>query len=133
MKKIIVIILLLVVSVTVNAQDKEAFKKDTEHLVQIVAKPAFKPVVEQFSGMVAADKKEAFIKELNKTFPELYANMAKIYMEEFTHQEIKDLLVFYETPTGSKMAERSTVLAQKGMAVGQSWGMKAQTLITQFQ
>jgi len=133
MRKVLLLAGFLVVIVTMNAQENEAFKKDTEHLVEIVAKPAFKPVVEQFSGMVAADKKEAFVKELNKTLPELYANMAKIYMEEFTHEEVKDLLTFYKTSTGSKMAKKSTVLAQKGMAVGQSWGMQAQTLMAQFQ
>ena len=133
MKKIILVILFLVVSITINAQDNEAFKKDTERLVEIVAGPAFKPVIEQFSGMVATDKKEEFLKELDKTFPALYVEMAKIYMEEFTHDEIKNLLDFYATPTGIKIAEKSVVLSQKGMAVGQSWGMKIQGLITQFQ
>ncbi len=133
MKIRILLILFLVISITINAQDNEAFKKDTERLVEIVAKPAFKSVIEQFSGMVAADKKEEFLKELDKTFPVLFKDMAKIYMEEFTHDEVNDLLIFYETPTGAKMAKKSGVLAQKGITVGQSWGMKIQTLIGKFQ
>ena len=80
-----------------------------------------------------ADKKEAFIKEINETFPELYTSMAKIYMEEFTHAEIKDLLAFYATPTGKKIADKSGVLSQKGMIAGQSWGMKIQALLGKYQ
>lgn len=133
MKKIIVLTVFLIVSVTINAQENESFIKDTERLVEIVSKPAFKPIIDQFSGLVAADKKEEFLKELDKTFPTLFKAMSKIYMEEFTHQEIKDILAFYATPTGKKMAEKSGILAQKGMAAGQAWGMEIQALISKFQ
>ena len=133
MKKIIVLVVFLIVSVTINAQDNEAFKKDTERLVEIISESAFKPVVEQFSGMVAADKKEEFLLELGKTFPSLYADMAKIYMEEFTHKEVKDLLTFYKTPTGIKMVEKTGVLSEKGRMAGQSWGEKIQVLIVKFK
>lgn len=132
MKKL-VLVLFIFTAVISNAQDKDSFTKDTEKLVETISKSAFTPYIDQFSAMVTADKKEAFIKEINETFPELYTSMAKIYMEEFTHAEIKDLLAFYATPTGKKIADKSGVLSQKGMIAGQSWGMKIQALLGKYQ
>ncbi len=133
MKKIVLVIAFVFTAVIVNAQEKDAYTKDTEKLVQIISESAFEPVIKQFSAMVAEDKKEAFVKDLNATFPELYAAMAKIYKDEFTHTEIKDILAFYATPTGAKLASKTGVLSQKGMAAGQEWGMKIQALIGKHQ
>ncbi|HFS67820.1 MAG TPA: DUF2059 domain-containing protein [Flavobacteriia bacterium] len=133
MKKIILVAFLVVISLTTVAQDKDQFTKDTETLMEIMIKPSFKPVIAQFSAMVTDDKKEAFTKEVEATMPELYENMAIIYMKEFSHDEIKELLKFYATPLGKKMAEKSIDLAQKGAMAGQNWGMKIQGLLGKYQ
>ena len=133
MKKIILVAFVALFSFTVNAQDKDQFTKDTEKLMVILMKPSFKPVIKQFSSMVSDDKKEAFKKDVEATMPELYSKMAKLYMEEFTHDEIKELLKFYATPVGKKMAEKSGDMSQKGMMIGQSWGMKIQGLLGKYQ
>jgi len=133
MKKMILIIAFVFTGVMVNAQEKDSFTKDTEKLVQVISETAFEPVIKQFSAMVKEDKKEVFEKEVKATFPELYAAMAKIYKEEFTHAEVKDILAFYATPTGAKLASKTGVLSQKGMAAGQEWGMKIQALMAKHQ
>ena len=133
MKKVILVVLFVFTAVIVNAQEKDAFTVDAEKLVEVISKSAFEPVIEQFKGMVAAEKQEAFVKEVEGTFPELFTAIAKIYMEEFTHAEIKDILDFYATPTGKKLANKTGVLSQKGMIAGQSWGMKVQALLGKYQ
>jgi hypothetical protein len=45
-------------------------------------------------------------------------DMAKIYVEEFTLQELKDLTAFYKTPTGQKAALRLPELMNKGADLG---------------
>jgi uncharacterized protein len=45
-------------------------------------------------------------------------DMAKIYVEEFTLQELKDLTAFYKTPTGQKAALRVPQLMNKGADLG---------------
>lgn len=132
MKNLVLALLFLCVSFGVKAQD-DAFSKDTQNLVEIVSKEAFKPIVQQFSAMVAEDKKAAFTEELNATFPDLYASMAEIYMAEFTHDEIKELLKFYSTPVGKKIADKTSILSQKGMVAGQAWGMKVQEIISKYK
>lgn len=131
MKQIIIGFIFLFIGI-VNAQEKTAFEKDAYQLVALISKPVFEPIVAQFSTMVAADKKEAFTKEINETLPELYSSLAKIYVQEYTHEEIKQLITFYETPLGQKVAKNSTRLAQKGMGIGQNWGMKVQGILGKY-
>ncbi|MDH5748595.1 MAG: DUF2059 domain-containing protein [Rhodospirillales bacterium] len=50
--------------------------------------------------------------------------MIPLYDKAFSHQEIKDMIVFYETPTGRKLNKILPDLAQAGMALGQQWGGK---------
>ncbi len=131
-KKTILILVVALFTLSINAQDDD-FAQDAQKLVETVSKSAFDPVIDQFSTMVPEDKKEAFIKEIKATFPSLYKEMAKIYMEEFTHEEVKSILAFYATPTGKKLADKTGVLSQKGMAAGQSWGMELAEIMKKYQ
>lgn len=54
-------------------------------------------------------------------------DMAKIYAAEFSEAEIKELTTFYQTPLGKKMIEKSPILMQKGMLLGQQMVMTHQT------
>jgi uncharacterized protein len=44
------------------------------------------------------------------------------YSDHFTHAEIKDLIRFYDTPTGKKTIREMPSLLQQCMAAGQKWG-----------
>lgn len=134
MKKVMLLVAFVCVSITINAQEEvDAFAADTQKLVRIVSESAFAPVLDQFSSMVAEDKKEALVADIKATFPDLYAAIAVIYMEEFSHNEIKEILAFYQTPIGKKLAAKTGDLSQKGMAAGQSWGMKLQGILQKYQ
>jgi hypothetical protein len=51
------------------------------------------------------------------------AEMASaIWSKHFTQQEIRDLISFYETPTGQKVAREMPVIQQEMLAAGQKWG-----------
>lgn len=62
----------------------------------------------QIQGAGAKEKLDTYVKFINKESNELsktYTNLVipQIYSEHFTPNEIKDLIVFYETPTGKKL------------------------------
>jgi len=44
------------------------------------------------------------------------------YDKYYTHEEIKQLIAFYETPLGKRVVEITPLLTQDTMAVGQKWG-----------
>jgi hypothetical protein len=48
--------------------------------------------------------------------------MIAIYDKHFTHQDIRDLLSFYQTPIGKKAILVLPQVANEGMLTGQRWG-----------
>jgi uncharacterized protein len=67
---------------------------------------------------------------LNSEFSSLMNTMIKIYDDNFSHSEIKDLTTFYRTPTGRKTVALMPSIMQKSLSAGQSWSKK---LIPKFQ
>ena len=53
---------------------------------------------------------------------ELLLACVPVYNKYFTHDEIKQLLLFYESPLGKRMIEIAPLLSQETMAIGQKWG-----------
>lgn len=131
MKKILLTIALVFFAQLSFAQD--AFKMDVLNLIQKSgAAGPMKSAKDQIMTAVPEDKKAVFSKEFDATLPSLYDKMAKVYMETYTHQDIKDMLKFYESPIGKKMAEKSGELATKSMAAGQEWGMELQSVMIKY-
>jgi hypothetical protein len=52
----------------------------------------------------------------------LMSRMVPIYAKYFTHEEIKELIRFYDTAIGKKTIEVMPALMQEGMMIGQIWG-----------
>ena len=46
------------------------------------------------------------------------------YNKHYSHDEIKQLIQFYETPLGRKVVEVTPLLTQETMIIGQNWGEK---------
>lgn len=131
MKKIVLTIALILVAQLSFAQD--AFKADALKLIQNSgAAGPMKSAKEQVMASIPQDKQAVFSKEFDATLPSLYDKMAKVYMEIYTHQDIKDMLKFYDSPVGKKMAERSGDLMTKSMAAGQEWGMELQGIMMKY-
>jgi len=86
-------------------------------------------VLNQFSAQISEDKQDKF-KEIMKTFFAKYCSweiikpaICKMYAEQFTESEMKQLTTFYKTPLGIKLSRAQPVLLQKGMALGQQMVM----------
>jgi uncharacterized protein len=47
-----------------------------------------------------------------------------VYSKYYTHDEIKQLIIFYESPLGKRMIEVTPLLTQETMSIGQKWGEK---------
>jgi hypothetical protein len=53
---------------------------------------------------------------------EIGDGMAKIYANQFTEQELKDLVVFYKSPLGQKLLSTEPKAIQLSMAYMNKWG-----------
>ena len=69
---------------------------------------------------------EDFLDELMKeiNYQELTDIYIPIYNKHYTHQEILDLIKFYESPTGKKMLEKSPAVVAESINIGMEWGQK---------
>ncbi|WP_346883523.1 DUF2059 domain-containing protein [uncultured Algibacter sp.] len=122
------------VSIQATAQDNSEFKKETVEFLHLTgAGAAFENAIDQIGGLVPEEKKADYRKEANGTLVGLYDKMADLYMTEFTQDEVKELVKFYNTDLGKKLAEKQLGLTQKAMMLGQSWGMEVQTVAQKYK
>ena len=132
MKKILLACMLMVVFAA-QAQDNSDFKKETVEFIKITgAAAAFENAIAQIRAGVSEENKEAYTQEANGTLVGLYDKMAELYMEEFTQAEIRELVAFYNTDLGKKLAEKQVGLSQKAMMFGQSWGMEVSAIAQKY-
>lgn len=110
----------------------EEFKADTIKLMKLTSATIFMDLIYQMQAGVPDANKEAFAEEAEGTTKGLMDKIAEIYMQEFTHKEVKDMVSFYETPTGKKMASKTGPIMQKSMTIGQSWAMELQQLVQKY-
>ena len=132
MKKIVLVFSLLF-AVATQAQDNSEFKKETVQFLKITgAGAAFEDAIAQIGTMVSEENKATYTKEASGTLVGLYDKMADLYMAEFTQNEIKELIAFYHTDLGKKLAEKQLGLTKKAMTFGQSWGMEVQSIAQKY-
>lgn len=131
MKKIFLTIAIVFISQFGIAQD--AYKADVLKVLKASGSGAQMELAkEQIIGKISEDKRADFSKEFDASLPSLYEKMAKVYMETFTHEEIKQMLKFYESPVGKKMSEKAAELTKKNMVAGQQWGMELQGMMMKY-
>ncbi|PKQ45736.1 DUF2059 domain-containing protein [Confluentibacter flavum] len=132
MKKVL-LLLFLFAPVLTQAQDTSEFKKETIEFIKLTGSgAAFDNAISQIGAMVSEANKEAYQKEAIATLNGLYDKLADLYMSEFTQDEIKELVAFYNTDLGKKLAEKQLSLTQRGMVLGQSWGMELQGIAQKY-
>jgi uncharacterized protein len=71
--------------------------------------------------MVIRDNMAAVLNE-NVAKPDgLFDQMAAVYHNNFTHEEIKELLKFHQSPTGKKLQDSQSKLGQENMQAAAKW------------
>ena len=134
MKKVLLVCLFVFATATqVKAQENAEFKNETIEFIKLTgAASAFENAIAQLGATVSEANKEVYIKEANATMDDLYTKFANLYMQEFTQDEIKELIVFYKTDLGEKLAKKQLGLTQQAMMFGQSWGMEVQAIAQKY-
>jgi len=64
-------------------------------------------------------KREVYDKEVN----DLTKQLVPLYKKHFTHEDVKELISFYESPIGKKLTAKTPLLTQESMQLSQTWGM----------
>ena len=60
--------------------------------------------------------------------------VAKIYAQQFTEAELKDIVAFYKTPTGKKMVAQEPVAIKQSLDAAQEWANQfSDTVLERFR
>lgn len=134
MKKLLFTMVFISIAQSTLAQNTdEAFKKDVLRLIEMSGSAGQATAAKkQLLTMIPAEKQAAFLVEFDATLPALYDNMAKIFMETYTKEDIKAMIAFYNTPVGKKMTEKSGEMAEKNMAAAQQWTQSLQAIFMKY-
>lgn len=143
MRQLIICTLALVVaSGTLHAKGSTPKQRDINKLLQLtgagkIGMQVMQSVVAQFRQSPAFTKVPAgfwtaFAKESNPD--ELVQLIVPIYDQHLSHGEIKQLIKFYQSPVGAKLARVMPAMTQQSMVVGQTWGRQlAQRALTKLK
>jgi hypothetical protein len=112
---------------SLNLANKLLDLSGTESLMRQSFEAGVKPSLDQMRAKGAPeDLVEAIHGEARNFFQENFSwetmkpKLAKIYADNYTESELRDILAFYQTPTGQKTLAKMPSLMQQSMAMGMS-------------
>jgi len=65
---------------------------------------------------------DGFLAHARRDIPQLVDSLIPIYAGHFTKAELDQLVRFYESPIGRRLAEQQPMILQESVQVGQRWG-----------
>lgn len=112
-----------------NSEYRAALQK---MMVVSGAEGTYKVAINQMVSTFKAQKSEIpdqfwdeMSAELIKTsMTDLVDMLTPVYENHLTLADINQLIAFYQSPLGKKFAEKTPLITQESMQVGQQWGMK---------
>ena len=130
MKKVIVLAMVIALSVSsVMAGDDESYYKDFVKFLEVSGAVANQKVMlqnmtEQFKKMPNANQNalEDMEKIMNKEIAELNKQLFPIYKKYLTHDDLKEIIKFYESPIGKKMVKSQPMITKEAFQIGVKWG-----------
>ena len=144
MGKLAFIFGLLFASLFATAQattNLDEFDKDIQKFLSINGSNAaydiaFDQIVQQFKMMKTEAPYEIWLEARTEIFDKeiisLSNRMAPIYKNHFTHQEIKELIEFYESELGKKMTNELASITKESIQLSHSWAMQLSGKINTF-
>lgn len=115
-----------------NQVSNEALRKDIQKLLTLTGSDQMAIQVmnqmitmfKQSSPQVPEEFWQEFMKEAEANVTELNNLVIPIYAKYLSHEEIKELIGFYETPVGQKILKVLPQIMQESMVAGQQWGQQ---------
>lgn len=101
---------------------------DMEREILATMRPRFDQSLSASMPKMPPGVREVFLKELTEHFArengKVADAMVSVYLSEFSHDEIRTLIAFYQTSAGKKYLDRAPILTRKSMDAGMAWGKK---------
>jgi uncharacterized protein len=139
LKRLFVLIVLLVAAPWADALSMDQQKhQDIAKLVELtgamqnmtsavdIMLPRMMDLIRKSNPRISPEVLESLEKdgrdEFHKAIPELIEPIIAIYDANYSAEEIRQLLAFYDSPLGRKMIAQTPQIMQQSVAVGAAWG-----------
>jgi hypothetical protein len=133
MKKVLLSIAFLLIAQISIAQDA-SFKADVLKMISLSGSDAQKIIATStFVKVIPEADRAEFTKVYEAALPGFYNKMAIIYMETYTHEDIKGIIAFYESPLGKRMNKNTAVIAEKSMKAAQEMAQEMFGIIKKYE
>lgn len=134
MKKSILLLAFLFAGIAGFAQNADAeLKTKTIQLIKLTSGAQMEVMMKPLINTVPEGKRELFKADLVESLDGLYREIADIYLDVYSEEEINKILAFYNSPTGQKMLEKTPDITERSMQLGQAWGMQLQPILAKYQ
>ncbi|MBZ9777833.1 DUF2059 domain-containing protein [Psychroflexus sp. CAK8W] len=131
MKKTLLVLLICLGNYSISLAQDEAFMEDALKLTRL-SNDAVEASFGQLYAMIPAEKLEDFKEELKPVLDNYYTKMAKVSMEYYSHEDVKQLLDFYESDLGQKMLDAQAKLTVRSMEMAQPLSMELMPIVQKY-
>ncbi len=134
MKKIFLAAIFMLVAQLGTAQVSEALKADVKKLLEISgSNNQMDAVKKQILAIVPAEKQADFSKDFDVALAPLMKAQQDFYTKEFTHDDIKQMIKFYESPAGKKYVLKVQVLEESIGQLSEEFGNQIEQLVNKYR
>jgi uncharacterized protein len=122
------VLCLLALAPPLQAQEGNTKEQDIRRLLELTGSTKMaEQIMDQMMVMfeqndpgISKEFWDGFRAEINTE--DLVSMTVPIYDKHLSHEDIRGLIAFYQTPVGAKLIEKLPVIAQESMAAGMKWG-----------
>jgi hypothetical protein len=133
MRKLFLLIAFIGMSQLSIAQSENSeFKEDALKMIKL-SNNAVEASFGQIYSMIPEENLEDFKKEIQPIMDRYYEKMAVISMDYYTHDEIKQLLEFYNSELGQKSIEAQGKIMEKAMQMGQQLSTEMMPILQKYR
>jgi hypothetical protein len=131
--KNLIITIALVVFVHMSLAQESSFKSDILKMITLSGSDSqLNMAKSQFLKTIPKANQAAFSDIYESTINGFYDKMVKIYMGTYTHDDIKGMIAFYESPLGKKMNQNAGVINEKLMWAAKEWAEGLKEISTKY-
>lgn len=129
-KSLFILFIAVTASITVHAQNKTYRATLKKYLEASGSMSAFKSAVTSMMGSfksmnnnVPAEVWSELEKEfLNTSLDDLVTMLTPVYEKHMSEADLNEVIKFYNSPVGKKLAEKTPAIMTESMTAGQTWG-----------
>jgi len=134
MKKLIAFTFALLFAASLTqAQESTSYSQTLKEMFAVSGtENTYKSIIGQMFGMFQQQYPQvdsAMWQELEGEFMQASLNdladmLVPVYQKHLTEEDLKAVIAFYATPTGQKFAQKTPLITQESMQIGQAWGQQ---------